>query len=73
MRSPTWLPWAWVYFRRWQAGRRCASAGVPAPALWLGLAGVLPFAAAALASWRPEAAGALGATTLLTYGAVILS
>ena len=46
---------------------------VPAPATWLGLAGVLPFAAGALAAWRPDPLGAFAATALLAYGAVILS
>ena len=44
---------------------------VPEPATWLGLAGVLPFAAGALAAWRPEPVGAFAATALLAYGAVI--
>ncbi len=46
---------------------------VPEPATWLGLAGVLPFAAGALAAWRPDPVGAFAVTALLAYGAVILS
>jgi hypothetical protein len=46
---------------------------IPRPANWLGLAGVLPFAAGALAAWRPDPVGTFAATALLAYGAVILS
>jgi Protein of unknown function (DUF3429) len=46
---------------------------VPAPAAVLGLAGVIPFAAGALGSFRPGALGALATAALLAYGAVILS
>ena len=46
---------------------------VPPPAAVLGLAGVIPFAAGALGSFRPDAPGAVAATALLVHGAVILS
>lgn len=47
--------------------------GVPPPAAFLGLAGVLPFAAAALVSFQPGATGHWATFALLAYGAVILS
>ena len=47
--------------------------GVPAPAAILGLAGIVPFAAAAALTLRPGPAGAFAGFALLTYGAVILS
>jgi hypothetical protein len=46
---------------------------VPPAATVLGLAGVLPFAAAALGSLQPGALGAFALKALIAYGAVILS
>jgi len=49
-------------------------APIPTAARWLGLAGLLPFAAAALAALAPKAPlHALALPALLAYGAVILS
>jgi hypothetical protein len=45
----------------------------PAPAVVLGLAGVIPFAAGALGSFWAGAIGGFATTALLAYGAVILS
>ena len=45
----------------------------PAPAVVLGLAGVIPFAAGALGSFWAGAIGAFATKALLAYGAVILS
>jgi hypothetical protein len=55
-----------------------SSPAVPAPAVWLGAAGVLPFAAAVLVLVVPSAglslvSPGLAATALTAYGAVILS
>lgn len=47
--------------------------GVPPAAAALGLAGVLPFAATALASLAAAPWGDLALLALLAYGAVILS
>ncbi|MEO1776520.1 MAG: DUF3429 domain-containing protein [Pseudomonadota bacterium] len=48
--------------------------GVPAPAAWLGLSGLLPFAALAIASASLSGQiGDLAAAALAGYGAVILS
>jgi hypothetical protein len=47
--------------------------GVPSPAALLGLAGVLPFAAAALLSFQTGSTGEWATFALLGYGAVILS
>ena len=47
---------------------------IPPPALWLGLAGLLPFAGTAAYSWLGNPASqAVAVFALLTYGAVILS
>ena len=46
---------------------------VPPAAAVLGLAGVLPFVAAAIGSLQPGPLGAFALTALLAYGAVILS
>jgi hypothetical protein len=46
---------------------------VPTPAALLGLAGLLPFAAASLLSLQPGPAGDAAGFALLAYGAVILS
>lgn len=53
-------------------------AAIPAPAVWLGAAGVVPFAAAVLVLVLPAAglsvvSTSLAATALSAYGAVILS
>ncbi|MEO0822672.1 MAG: DUF3429 domain-containing protein [Pseudomonadota bacterium] len=52
-----------------------AMEGVPSGAKWLGLAGLLPFAAAALGAvaLAPEAGGTHAEQALLAYGALILS
>ena len=51
-------------------GRR----SIPTPALALGLGGLLPFAAGAIASWLPHVGlAAIGLAALGAYGAVILS
>ncbi len=47
--------------------------GVPPPAALLGLAGLLPFAGAALLALQPGPAGDWAGFALLGYGAVILS
>ena len=46
---------------------------VPPAAAVLGLAGVLPFVAAAVGSLQPGPLGAFALTALIAYGAVILS
>ncbi len=47
---------------------------IPRPLPWLGLAGLLPFLAAALLSWTaPEAWRGIALYALAAYGAVILS
>ena len=47
---------------------------IPRPALVLGLGGLVPFAAAAVAAWLPHAGlAAIGLAALGAYGAVILS
>jgi hypothetical protein len=46
---------------------------VPPAASVLGLAGVIPFAATALGSLKPEALGDAATMALLAYGAVILA
>ncbi len=47
---------------------------IPSPALWLGLAGLLPFIGTAIALWFGSAdSQAAMVFALLTYGAVILS
>jgi hypothetical protein len=47
---------------------------LPRPALWLGLAGLLPFLAGALLAWTaPEEARGEALYALATYGALILS
>ncbi|TCZ55380.1 DUF3429 domain-containing protein [Roseicella aquatilis] len=47
---------------------------LPRPALWLGLAGLLPFLAGALLAWTaPEAWRGIALQALAAYGAVILS
>jgi hypothetical protein len=47
--------------------------GVPPAAAVLGLAGVLPFAAAAIGSLQPGPLGGFALNALIAYGAVILS
>ncbi|MEM6549781.1 MAG: DUF3429 domain-containing protein [Pseudomonadota bacterium] len=48
--------------------------GVPGPARWLGLAGLIPFAAGAIATWVLEPPFSILARDMLAvYGAVILS
>jgi hypothetical protein len=47
--------------------------GVPAPAAILGLAGLIPFAAAAALGLQPGPTGERAGVALLAYGAVILS
>lgn len=47
---------------------------MPSPALWLGLAGLIPFAATALLSWLlPAETRGLALFALAAYGMVILS
>lgn len=52
-----------------------ANAGIPASALVLGLAGLIPFAAGALAQWLalPLLADGAGLKLIVSYGAIILS
>ena len=51
-----------------------APRAIPTPALALGLGGLVPFAAAALAAWLPHAGlAAMALAALGAYGAVILS
>jgi hypothetical protein len=52
-----------------------ASAPIPVSALALGLAGLIPFAAGALALWAPLPilTSELGLKLIVTYGAIILS
>lgn len=54
---------------------RSASDGIPGAALWIGIAGLIPFAAAALALWVPLPLldPANGLKLAVNYGAIILS
>ncbi len=54
---------------------RTAGSGIPSMALWLGLAGLIPFLAGALSLWMPLPVlqPEMGLKLAITYGAIILS
>lgn len=54
---------------------RTAGSGIPAMALWLGLAGLIPFAGGALSLWAPLPGlePEKGLKLAISYGAIILS
>jgi len=55
------------------AGGGTAATRVPAPAAWLGGAGLIPFAGLAVLVWAVPGAAGPAATALTAYGAAILA